>query len=235
MNETAAPFDPEHDRNKVWYLQKNRMFANAFDGGLDRAAHIFTMIEYPRRTAIFEQGDPSRLVYFVKRGAIRIARITAEAKEVTIAVLGPGDLFGEESLFGDGERTTVAIAVENVLVCTVRADDLIAMIQAEPILALNVARILHGRLADATDQMEDLAFARVGDRLMHLFRRLALEHGTPVAGGVRVDTRLTHADIATLVASTRETVSLELAGLVKAGRLLLDDRRIVVATTEMNA
>jgi CRP/FNR family transcriptional regulator len=80
--------------------------------------------------------------------------------------------------------------------------------------------------------MEDLAYARVGDRIMHLYRKLALEHGVPVAGGTRVELRLTHADVASLVGSTRETVSVEIAKLVDAGRLQLKGRTIVVPTEE---
>lgn len=233
MNPAFAPFDEEVDGNKVWYLTKNRFFANAVDGGIDKSAHIFTIVGYPRRTLIFDQGDPSRTVYFLKRGAVRIARVTPEAKEVTVAVLGPGDMFGEESLFGTGERATVAIAIDSVLLCTVKADDLFRLIQSEPLLALNVAKILQERLADAAAQMEDIAYARVSDRLMHLFRRLADEHGVPVAGGVRIETRLTHADLATLIGSTRETVSLEMSLLVRAGAIRLDGRQFIVPTPEL--
>lgn len=235
MQPAFAPYDEDVDGNKVWYLSRNRFFANAMDGGVDRSAHIFTIVGYPRRTLIFDQGDPSRTVFFVKRGAVRIARVTSEAKEVTVAVLGPGDMFGEESLFGSGERATVAIAIDSVLLCTVHADDLFKLIQSEPLLAINVAKILQERLADAAAQMEDIAYARVTDRLMHLFRRLAVEHGTPVADGVRIETRLTHADLATLVGSTRETVSLEMSHLVRTGAIRLDGRQFIVPTGELEA
>jgi CRP/FNR family transcriptional regulator len=76
--------------------------------------------------------------------------------------------------------------------------------------------------------MEDLAYARVGDRIEHLYRKLAAEHGVPVKGGLRIDVRLTHADVASLVGSTRETVSLEIAKLVEGGRLRMDGRAVVV-------
>jgi CRP/FNR family transcriptional regulator len=233
MNPAFAPFDEATDSNKVWYLTRNRFFANAMDGGIDKSAHIFTIVGYPRRTLIFDQGDPSRTVYFVKRGTVRIARVTSEAKEVTVAVLGPGDLFGEESLFGSAERATVAVAIDSVLLCTVKADDLFRLIQSEPLLALNVAKILQERLADAAEQMEDIAYARVSDRLMHLFRRLAGEHGQAVPGGRRIETRFTHADLATLIGSTRETVSLELSNLVRSGAIRLDGRHFIVPDSEL--
>ena len=107
------------------------------------------------------------------------------------------------------------------------------MLARSPRLALNVAQILSERLLDANATMEDLAYARIPDRLMHLFSRLAAEHGTQTTDGVVVDLKLTHADIASLIGSTRETVSLELANLVKAGKLRMDGRTIVIPHEEL--
>ena len=216
------------DANKVWYLRQNRLFAAVAEGDVEESHGIFTMCRMPRGTRVFDQGDAARVVYLVKRGAVRIARETADGKEVTVAVLGPGDIFGEEMLFEAQPRTTVAVVVEDALLCTSRADDLIALLHDDPNLALNVAKILSERLEGARATMEDLAYAKVGDRIVHLFRQLAAEHGVAVDGGTRVDVRLTHAEIASLVGSTRETVSAEMGKLVDGGRLRIDGRSVVV-------
>ncbi|HYW53109.1 MAG TPA: Crp/Fnr family transcriptional regulator [Dongiaceae bacterium] len=220
------------DANKVWYLRKNRLFLEATDAGVVSSEHLFTMCEMPRGTRVFDQGDTTRIVYVVKRGTVRIARETPDGKDVTVALLGAGDFFGEETLFGDRPRTTVAVVVEDALLCTVRADDLFALLAQDPQLALNVAKVVSGRLDDARATMEDLAYARVGDRIVHLYRKLASEHGVPVAGGTRVDLRLTHADVASLVGSTRETVSAEIAKLAGAGRLQIRGRAVIVPPEE---
>ena len=216
------------DANKVWYLRQNRLFADTGEDGVAQAEHIFTMCEMDRGTRVFELGDTSRIVYFIKRGSVRIARLTEDGKDVTVALLGPGDLFGEEVLFGDQPRTTIAIVMEDSLLCTSRADDVFALLTRDPALALNVARLLSDKLDAARSTMEDLAYARVADRIEHLYRKLAAEHGVPVTGGTKVAMRLTHADIASLVGSTRETVSVEIAKLVEAGRLRQSGRSIVV-------
>ncbi|HMD02350.1 MAG TPA: Crp/Fnr family transcriptional regulator, partial [Candidatus Baltobacteraceae bacterium] len=175
----------------------------------------------------------TRLVYLVKRGKVRIARLTPDGKEVTVAVLGAGDIFGEETLFEQELRTTVAVCMEESLLCTAKADDLFALLSRDPQLALNVAKILSERLDEAASTMEDLAYARVADRIMHLFGRLLGEHGRETADGFVLDVRLTHADIASLIGSTRETVSLELSNLSKAGRLKLDGRVITIPKSEV--
>lgn len=219
--------------NKVWYLRANRLFAHATEASVEDCQHLFRMTLYPKRALVFEPDDRSRTVYLVKRGQIRIARLTPDGKEVTVAMLGAGDLFGEETLFGETPRTTVAVCMEETLLCAARAEDMFGLLSRDPQLALNVAQILSERLGDASAAMEDLAYARVPDRIVNLFARLADEHGVPDPRGARVELRLTHADIASLIGSTRETVSLEIAALVRAGRLIHEDRVFVVPSSEL--
>ena len=137
--------------NKVWYLRQNRLFDEAAEGTVEGAESLFKMSEFPKRALVFDQGDPTRLVYLIKRGRVRISRLTADGKEVTVAVLGPGDLFGEETLFEAGPRTTVATCMEEFLMCMTRADDLFALLSRNPTLALNVQgaqRTSRGRVRD---------------------------------------------------------------------------------------
>lgn len=214
--------------NKVWYLRQNRLFAQATESSIENCQHIFTTTLFPKGAMIFDLGDPTRLVYLIKRGKVRIARLTPDGKEITVAILSAGDIFGEETLFDEKTRTTIAVCREEVLLCTAKADDLFGLLSQNPTLAMNVAKILSERLDDVHATMEDIAYARVPDRLLHLFGRLAGEHGAPAAGGTRLDIKLTHADIASLIGSTRETVSLEISNLVKAGRIRFDDKFIVL-------
>ena len=219
--------------NKVWYLQQNRLFGGASDDAIQNSEHIFTTCIFPKRSLVFDQGDPTRIVYLIKRGKVRITRLTPDGKEVTVAVLGAGDIFGEETLFDDQPRTTHAVCIDECLLCTAKADDLFALLAASPTLAINVAKILSDRLVDASATMEDLAYAKISDRLMHLFIRLASEHGIPNVNGTLLDVRLTHADIASLIGSTRETVSLEMANLARAGRIAYDGKAITIPRTEL--
>ncbi len=214
--------------NKVWYLRQNRLFEAANDDAIDSGDRIFTTCVYPKRSMVFDQGDPTRIVYLIKRGKVRITRLTADGKEVTVAVLGAGDMFGEETLFDEQPRTTHAVCIEECLLCTAKADDLFALLSRNPALALNVAKILSDKLVDASAAMEDLAYAKISDRIMHLFERLAQEHGVPAAMGTLIDVRLTHADIASLIGSTRETVSLEISKLAKAGAIVYDGKTITL-------
>ncbi len=219
--------------NKVWYLRQNRLFGGAPDADIDANEHLFKTCLFPRKSRVFDQGDPTRIVYLIKRGNVRITRLTPDGKEVTVAVLGAGDIFGEETLFDHQPRTTHAVCIDECLLCTAKADDLFALLARSPTLAMNVAKILSDRLVDASATMEDLAYAKISDRLMNLFVRLASEHGVTNERGTYLNVRLTHADIASLIGSTRETVSLEMANLSRAGRIAYDGKSITIPPQEL--
>jgi CRP/FNR family transcriptional regulator, cyclic AMP receptor protein len=216
--------------NKIWYLKKNRLFANVPIDAVVDGAGIFTMETLPKRATFFDQGDATKVVYLIKTGRVRIARNTADGKEVTVAILGPGDMFGEDALFGGIERTTVATCMEETLICRAHADDLFGLLAGNSALALNVAQMLSDRLGDASATIEDLAYAKISDRLVNLFDRLAGELGRPTGEGTFLDVRLTHQDIASIIGSTRETVSLEMNQLVRAGAIKQEGGYITVLT-----
>jgi CRP/FNR family transcriptional regulator len=75
---------------------------------------------------------------------------------------------------------------------------------------------------------EDLAFLKVPERLMRLLERLAAEHGKLVHDGTLIGLTLTHADIASLIGSTRETVSMQMKRLENEGRIRVESRRVVL-------
>jgi CRP/FNR family transcriptional regulator, cyclic AMP receptor protein len=214
--------------NKIWYLKKSRLFERVNDDAIENCEHLFTQISYPKRTLVFEQGDVGRMVYMVKIGRVRIARATEDGKEITVAILGPGDLFGEEVAFSNVVRTTFATCLEDSLLCTARAEDLYGLMTRHPSIAMNMANYLREQRDEAQSVMEDLASLKVPERLMKLLERLASEHGVPSAGGTLIDVPLTHADLASLIGSTRETVTAQITQLQREGRIRTRGRRLIV-------
>ena len=193
--------------------------------------HLFVQQNCARGHVLFEQGDDARFVYLVKSGAVRVVRRTADGKEITVAILGAGSIFGEEVVFSEVERKTVAICMSDSLLCMARAEHVYGMMTQFSQFAVNVAKYVHERRDEAFAIAEDVAYLTVPERLMRLFERLAKEHGSPVAGGILIDLRLTHADLASLIGSTRETVSAKLTQLVRDGELRVDDKTFVVLDT----
>jgi CRP/FNR family transcriptional regulator len=195
---------------------------------VSRFASLFRPMSYSKRAMIFDYGDHPATIFLLKKGVVRLSRITADGKEVTLALLSSGDIFGEELLIGKRTRTTIARCVEDSLLCTVRAEELLQIAATHPFVALNVAKSIGARLDVAHDAVEDIASLRVGDRILRLIERLANDHGRSTSRGVLLDVRLTHADIASLIGSSRETVTLELRKLASSGAIRIDEHRITL-------
>jgi CRP/FNR family transcriptional regulator, cyclic AMP receptor protein len=215
--------------NTVWYLKRNRLFDRVSDEAVAGCSQLFVQRTYRKRSVLFQQGDPARMVYLIKRGKVRISRTTEDGKEITLAVLGAGDLFGEEIVFTpDVVRTTQATCIEDSYLCMSRMQDLYGIMARNPLIAINIAKYLKEQRDDALTSVEEMASLKVPDRLLRLFARLAEDHGVPHRDGTRIDVRLTHAQIASLIGSTRETVSLELSQLAKSGRIGVEGNSFVV-------
>ncbi|WP_317997479.1 Crp/Fnr family transcriptional regulator [Vulcanimicrobium alpinum] len=215
--------------NTVWYLKRNRLFDRISDEVVTGCSGLFVQRTFPKRSVLFEQGDPARMVYLLKRGKVRISRTTPDGKEITMAILADGDLFGEEIVFGENlVRSTQATCLEESYLCMSRMQDLYGIMSRNPLIALNVAKYLLEQRDDALNAVGEIASLKVHERLLKLFERLAADHGVATDGGTKVDVRLTHAQIASLVGSTRETVTLELSNLVRTGRLVADGHFFVV-------
>ena len=89
--------------NKVWYLKKNRLFANTPDETVVAGAEIFTMQLLPKRATFFDQGDATKVVFLIKTGRVRIARNTADGKEVK-ALANPEGAVNQLGISADGLR-----------------------------------------------------------------------------------------------------------------------------------
>jgi len=217
--------DPQYN---IAFLKASRLFSGAADELVCGSQHLFVQRTYAKGSVIFEQGDSACLVYSVCRGKVRIARRTEDDKQITVSILGPGDLFGEEVVFEAVTRPSTVTCLDTTTVWMARASDLLGLLSRYPVLSLNLARYLREQLDDARCATEDVAYLNVGDRLTRLLERLAAEHSRPVEDGTLLDVRQTRAEIASLIGSTRETVSVRIAGLVRAGRIALRGKQIVL-------
>jgi CRP-like cAMP-binding protein len=103
-SDSTATATPE---NKVWYLKHSRLFERASDETIAYCEHLFVQHACTKGSILFQAGDPANYVYLVKRGMVRIARRTSDDKDIMIAILSPGSIFGEEVVFSNVERTTI--------------------------------------------------------------------------------------------------------------------------------
>ena len=162
-----------------------------------------------------------------------MTRLLDDGREVTVAVLGAGDLIGEEALFGASARDLNAIAIDDSETMAARGDEVAAMAARHPSLAINIARYLNDRRCETETLVDVISRGTVENRLLRMLKLLADRHGIDAIGGRRIELRLTHAEIATFVNSTRETVTAELAALDRKGIITRNHRAITLSASAM--
>jgi CRP-like cAMP-binding protein len=182
-----------------------------------------------RGTVMVAEGQPGDTVHLVISGKVKITRSAFDGRENLLAVLGPGDLFGELSLFDPGPRTATATALTEVEMATLEHSALRPWLATRPEAALRLLQVLARRLRRTNDAMADLIFTDVPGRVAKALLDMAERFATPSAGpGVRVEHGLTQEELAQLVGASRETVNKALADFASRGWLRLDSRAVVI-------
>lgn len=182
----------------------------------------------PKRNFIFTPDEPSNAVYLLKKGRVRISRLSDTGKHFTLVILEPGAIFGESAIFGDEPRKYYAEALDDAYICAINKHEFEKIVARNPMVSLRLAQIVEQRLEEAQEQIENLVFYDVQTRLARLLLKLADLHGERVEGGVRIGIRLTHEDIASLIGSTRETTSKILNEFKAAGHIDVEKRHIIL-------
>lgn len=176
-----------------------------------------------RRQLILDPDSRGDRIYLVKTGAVRVYQISADGRELTTAILRPGQLLGTAALASVSQQAGFAVALEpQTCVCDATGEEFLRMMSAHPMLAAKVMVALARQALRLEQQLEQLAFQEVPVRLAQALVQLAEDNGGQLPSG------LTHEAIAKLISSTRETVSKTLGQFAEDDLVELGYRRIRV-------
>ena len=195
-----------------------------------RAALRDTMdeVRLARGATLFSEGDPGDRLYVVTQGKIKLGRTAADGRENMLAVLGPGEMFGELSLFDPGPRTATATAITQATLSGLGHDDLEPLLTQRPEVASRLLAALARRLRRTNEAMADLVFSDVPGRVAKALLDLSTRFGVETPEGLRVTHDLTQEELAQLVGASRETVNKALADFAARGFLRLEGRAVVI-------
>ena len=185
-------------------------------------------IDLGRGDALFHEGEPGDRLYVVREGKVKLGRRSNDGRENLLAVLGPGEMLGELSLFDPGPRTSTASAVVDAVVLELGHDQLLAWLQENPTVAIQLLQALARRLRRTNEALADLVFSDVPGRVAKALLDLSTRFGQPVEDGVRVAHDLTQEELAQLVGASRETVNKALADFASRGWVRRDGRAVVL-------
>jgi CRP-like cAMP-binding protein len=219
-------------KRTLWYLKKIPLLAELGPEGLARLAERVEQREIRRREVVYMNGDPGDALYFVNGGRIKISKVTRDGKSLTLFYCGPSELFGEGCLIDGGPRTEMAEAVENAMLTQIERNDFERMLATQAHLGAAMTRLMVQRRRELETKVEALVFRDVTSKLAELLIKLAAEYGVDDARGTMVALKITHQELANLIGSTRETVSLTLSTFKRKKYICTEGRKVIISDAE---
>ena len=212
------------------FLTTVPIFSNLGPDQLRPLTNKLRRYQYQRGEVIFHQDDPADRMHIVSQGLVRISIASEDGREKDIALLQPGECFGEMALLDGSSRsaTATATAVEPSLTFGLFRQDFMDFLELHPQVVAETTSLLTRRLRSVNQMLGDLAFLDVPTRLAKQLLELAGTYGGDVSQSAAVEVPIGQDELARLVGASRETISRALNSYRRLGILTTSHRRVTI-------
>ena len=219
-------------------LRRLPLFARLSDEELGDLAGRIRLRPYKRAEVIFRKDDPGTHLYLVLEGAVKISLPGEFGQEALVAIMRPGEFFGELALFDRSPRSAGATALEDTRAALLASDDFLAFLEHHPSAVRVVLETLARTIRRLSDRVEHLTFldvpSRVAKYLLDLSQAAVKQ---PVTAGARADgspleLSLTQDELAAFVGASRVSVNRVLGDLERREIVSVKRRRIAILDAE---
>lgn len=220
--------------DRVAIIRRLDFGSSLSDVTVSQLAENSSMIDVRRRRFVYRAGDDADALYAIVSGRIKLCRIEADTdREAVIDILPQGSLFGESALYSSaGRRENWAVAYEGCSLLKIPATQFKLALNGGPLLHDYTLRLIGLRLEHAERRLADFALNAIPARLDRLLADFSDRYGVRESEGVLIDIPLPHREIASIVGSTRESVTVRLNAMRREGTIEFVNRRILVKRPE---
>jgi CRP-like cAMP-binding protein len=230
---TALPARSRFLSEQLGLLREVELFAGLSETDIEAIGHATTMTHCVRGQQILSPDDPPDRIHIVKKGRVRVYRVTPDGKQLTLDICEKGTILGDMSLLGqDRLPEAYAEAIDEGVICTITPEQLRRLIERYPTVGVNVIRHLSQRLQVAERELEAMAYQRVDQRLAHRLLELGQRFGISTARGTLIQARLTQQELAEMIGTTRETLAHTLADFRRRGLLDTAHHQVLIRDAE---
>lgn len=216
------------EKSKIWYFENFNLFEGFTPDQLMELASQIPMKTYKKNEYIYIPNELSDKIFLIKEGSIKVGTYSDDGREILKVELRRGELFGEMSLIGESTRHDFAQALEELVVCLFDLDTVDKMVTMNPKLSLRITKIVGFRLRKVENKLTALVFKDARTRIVDFLKEQAESYGKPVGTETLIWNKLTHKDIASLTATSRQTVTTVLNDLRSKNLIYFDRKRILI-------
>ena len=211
-----------------WYLKKIPLLKDLPPREWERIQKNVEIRELPRRMVIYLPGDPGDSVFFVNGGRVKVSKVTRDGREITLMYHGPGEIFGENCLFHENPREEMVETSDESLVSVLPKSLIENLMKRQSKFLMDLYKIVSVRRRKVEDRVQHLLFRDVNAKLAELILDFGEQYGIKEPDGKRISLKITHQEMANLIGSTRETVSLTLSHFRKQKLIRLQKRQVMI-------
>jgi CRP-like cAMP-binding protein len=192
----------------------------------------FLQGKFRKKEAIFSEGDPSELFYIVKKGKVKITKLSHEGKEIILEIISPLDFFGGIAVLRGFPYPANAVAMEDTEVLKISRKNLMSILDRFPNLMYCMATNIGDRIKGSHETLKSIALEKVESRIASLLIKLSDKAGEKTLEGTAINMKLTKQDIAEMVGTTVETSIRTMSKLSKSGLVSVKVGRIIIKDLE---
>jgi len=215
--------------SKLWHLEKINLLKELSHEELEEIDRKTTMKTSSKGEYIYFPDEPSKIIFFLKKGRVKIGTFSDEGKEIIKAILYPGEIFGELAIAGQEKRRDFAMAMDaEVDMCAMNVNDIKEMMKSNPGLSLKVTAQIGERLLNMERKLESLIFKDARTRIIDFLIEMAEKHGQKIGDEILIKHNITHQDMANLTATSRQTVTTILNELRDQDLIYMERKKILI-------
>ena len=212
----------------IWHLRNCDLFTNLSELSLVKIESRCRVRKFAARTPIYLPSELADSVFLLTSGMAKICNLTNDGKQSILAFVEPGELFGELAVFERETREEYVETVEASTVVMIPTGELQDLVAQNHDAAISLTKMIGLRRHRIERRLKNLLFLSNRERLVHLLLDLAEQFGIDSDEGIRLRIHLAHQEIANLMGSTRETVTILLGQLKDEGLIEVGRKRIVL-------
>ena len=218
-----------------WHLSKCHLFNQMQPEDIRTLAATSRVESFKRGDSIYLPQDRANEVLLLVSGRIKICHLTPEGKQSILVFIEPGEVFGELCLFDYDFREEYAEATENSRVIFLPRKFLSEYMDSHSHMMRAFSKLLGERRLRIEKRLRNLLFHSNRERLIFLLIELLEQYGQEADGAVELKIKLSHQEMANIIGSTRETVTVVLGELQKEGILEIARRRVKILQLDLLA
>ena len=209
-------------------IRKAPLFTALDDAAAASLLANMVSVKIAKGSVLFAEGDEGDQLYVIAEGKLKLGTSSGDGRENLLSILGPGEMFGELSLFDPNPRTSTATAVTDAKLLGLGQEKLLPWLVENPMVSLQLLASLAQRLRRTNEAVGDLVFSDVPGRVAKALIDLGERFGKQTDEGLYVHHDLTQEELAQLVGASRETVNKALADFAGRNWLKLDGRAVLI-------